>query len=80
MLLNFCQRQYCGGWMKEIINPKGKMELICGKCAWPPDAEIEKVTKRGKEKFIEFDQMFRAIRCKQESDRRKQIKLKRVHI
>lgn len=80
MLLDPCQRQDCGGWMKEIINPEGEVEEICSKCAWPPDTKIEKATKEGRERFIEFDQMFRSIRCQQESDRRKQMKLQRVHI
>ena len=75
-----CQRVYCGGWIKEILNPENEVEKLCGKCAWPPNIKVEKATKEGKEKFIEFDQMFRSMRCQQESDRRKRIKLQRVHI
>ena len=75
-----CQRAYCGGWMKEITNPENGIEKICSKCAWPPNIKVEKATKEGQEKFIEFDQMFRLMRCQQESDRRKRIKLQRVHV
>jgi hypothetical protein len=47
--------------MKEIVNPENGIEKICSKCAWPPDAKIEKSVKEGKMKFIEFDQLYREI-------------------
>lgn len=77
MPLERCQRPHCGGWMKEIINPDNKIEKICSKCAWPPDLEIERDTNKGKRKFTELDQIFKAMNRQKERNRRNLIKLQK---
>lgn len=63
MLLDPCQRPYCGGWMKKILNSKNEVEEICSKCAWPPNPKIERAVIRGILRHVELDRLFKAMMC-----------------
>ncbi len=35
MPIEHCQRPYCGGWARMIVNSDGEIEKFCSKCARP---------------------------------------------
>ncbi len=61
MPLERCERPYCGGWMKQIVDSDGKIEKICAKCAFPPDRRYEKKVEQERARYTEFDVIFRAM-------------------